>query len=80
MVDIKKIKQELLAAFSNAEPPQERIVKNTPLDAALSQFFNKASHLPKELTFEAIVNSLAAEKTEKAVDRKQVRDILDKYL
>ena len=80
MVDIKKIKKELLAAFSNAEPPQERIVRDTPLDSALSQFFNKASHMPKELTFEAVINSLAAEKTEKPVDRKQVREILDRYL
>jgi hypothetical protein len=79
MTDIKKVKQELLSTFSSAEPPAERIAANSPLDSALSQYFNKASHMPRELNFEAVINGLAAEKTDKPVDRSQVRDILDRH-
>lgn len=80
MTDIKKIKKELLSAFSSAEPPAERVARDSSLDSALSQFFNKASHMPKELTFEAVMNCLVAEKTEKPVSRGAVKEILDRYL
>lgn len=80
MTDIKQIKKELLTAFNNAEPPAERIARDTPLDSALSQFFNKSSHMPKELTFEAVLNGLAAEKPEQPIDRTRVREILDRHL
>jgi hypothetical protein len=79
MTDIKQVKQELLSTFNNVEPAPDRVAANSPLDLALAQYFNKASHLPREMTFEAVLNGLAAEKPEKPVDRKQVRDILDRH-
>ena len=80
MVDIKKVKEELLKTFSSNEPAPEIIAKDDPIDTILKQYFNKLSHMPKELTLDAITNSLKAEAKDKEVTRKHVKAILDKYL
>ena len=80
MVDIKKVKEELLKTFSNSEPAPETIAKDDPIDTILRQYFNKLSHMPKELTLDAITNSLKADAQDKEVTRKRVKAILDKYL
>ena len=75
MVDIKKVKRELLRAFNTAELSPEHIAREEPLDTVLVQYFNRASHMPKELTFEAIVNILREGKDEADVPHKRVREI-----
>jgi hypothetical protein len=80
MVDIKKVKEELLKTFSSSDPAPEVIAKDDPIDTILKQYFNKLSHMPKELTLDAITNSLKADAQDKEVTRKHVKAILDKYL
>ena len=80
MVDIKKVKEELLKTFSDTHPAPETVAKDELIDTILHQYFNKLSHMPRELTLDAITNSLKAGKQDKEVTRKNVKSILDKYL
>lgn len=80
MVDIKKVKEDLLKTFNEKDPEPETVAKEDPIDTVLRQYFNKLSHMPKELTLDAITNSLKAQKQDKEVTRKHVKSILDKYL
>jgi hypothetical protein len=80
MVDIKKVKKELLETFSEKDAAPETVAKDDPIDHILHQYFNKLSHMPKELTLDAITNSLKSGKQDKEITRKHVKSILDKYL
>ena len=79
MIDIKKVKAALLQAFNSAELPLERIARADTLDDILIQYFNRASHMPRELTFEAIMHVLKSDKTDKDVLPKRVKEILDQF-
>lgn len=80
MVDIKKVKEELLKTFSDEHPAPETVAKEDPIDHILHQYFNKLSHMPKELTLDAITNTLKDGKPSKEVTRKHVKSILDKFM
>jgi hypothetical protein len=80
MVDIKKVKEELLKTFNDKDPEPETVAKEDPIDHILNQYFNKLSHMPKELTLDAITNSLKIGPQDKEAGRKRVKSILDKYL
>ena len=79
MIDVKKVKAALLKAFNSAEPPPERVARYEPLDAILCQYFNKASHMPRELTLVAIVNLLRSDRSDGDISNKRVREILDQF-
>ncbi len=80
VVDIKKVKEELLKDFGDKEPGPETVAKEDPIDHILHQYFNRLSHMPKELTLDAITNSLRPGSQDKDAARKRVKAILDKYL
>ena len=80
MVDIKKVKEELLKTFNENDPAPETVAKDDPIDSILHQYFNKLSHMPKELTLDAITNTLKGGRQDREVTRKHVKSILDKFL
>jgi hypothetical protein len=81
MVDIKKVKEALLKEFGGKAPPPEQVAKDETIDAVLHQYFNKLSHMPREITLDAITNSLRLGKhEEKGEARKRVKRILDRFL
>jgi hypothetical protein len=80
MVDIKKVKEELLKTFSDKDPAPETVAKDDPIDTILHQYFNKLSHMPKELTLDAITNTLKDGQKSKEITRKHVKSILDKFM
>lgn len=79
MVDIQKVKRALLKAFNLAEQPPARTSRADALDDILVQYFNKASHMPKELTLEAIVHLLKDVKPGADVSHHRVREIMDEF-
>lgn len=79
MIDLKKIKIELLEAFNQNGVPHAVIARQNALDSVLGLYFAAASHVPRPLAFEAVVNSLAIEQHDEPLSRQKIQAVLNKY-
>ena len=79
MIDIKKIKKELLDTFNSAGAAPGAVTKEDALGSVLRMYFAAASHMPRPLIFEAVMNSLKVEKHDRELSRPKVKEILTKY-
>jgi hypothetical protein len=77
MPDIRQIKKELLAAFNSAAPGAPG--REDALDSALRLYFSEASHMPRPLTFEAILKCLKMDAGGQAPRRDDVQAMLDRH-
>jgi hypothetical protein len=79
MVDIKKIKAELLQAFNGKAPQPDAVKQDDVLDSVLGEYFNAHSHMPKELTLEAILRCLRLTGSGRDIEPGQLQALLDKH-
>ena len=79
MTDIKKIKKELLDAFNSAGAAPAAVNDEGALDSVLRLYFCKASHMPRQLTFLAVMNSLKIEKHDRQLSPQAALKILNRY-
>lgn len=80
MTDIKQVKKELLDAINSRGAALENVAREDALDSVLSLYFAAASHMPRQLTFEAVMNSLVIADHDRKPSRSRAQEILRRHL